>query len=69
MSLKDTVSFNLNFARSARAITAYLPLLDNFIFPAINGTYIYPTILVKINCYLKTCILSLNFDRKNLNFF
>ena len=69
MSLNDTGSFKLNLAKSARAITAYLPLLDNFIFSAINGTYIYPTILVKINEYLKTCILSLNFGRKNLIFF
>ena len=69
MSLNETGSLKLNLARSARAITAYLPLLDNFIFPAIGGTYIYPTILVKINYYLKTCILSPNFDRKNLIFF
>ena len=69
MSLNDTGSFNLNLARSARAITAYLPLLDNFIFSAIKATYIYPTNLVKINWYFKTCILSLNFGRKNLIFF
>ena len=64
MSLKDTGSFKLNLARSAKAITAYLPLLDNFIFSAVDATYIYPTILVKINSNLKTCILSLNFGRK-----
>ena len=69
MSLKDTGSFKLNFARSAKAITAYLPLLDNFIFSAIDGTYIYPTILVKINKRFKTCNLSLIFDRKTLFFF
>ena len=69
MSLKETGSFGLNLARSAKAITAYLPLLDNFIFPAIDRAYIYPTILVKIKYYLKTCILSPNFDRKNLIFF
>ena len=63
------LDFRLNFARSAKAITAYLPLLDNFIFSAIYATYIYPTILVKINKFLKTCILSLNFCTKNLIFF
>ena len=64
MSLNDTGSFKLNLARSARAITAYLPLLDNFIFSAISATYIYPTILVKFKYILITCFLSLNFDRK-----
>ena len=69
MALADLAKFNLNLARSAKAITAYLPLLDSFMFSAIYGTYIYPTNLVKINTNLKTCILSLNFDRKNFIFF
>ena len=64
ISLRETGSLGSNFARSASAITAYLPLLDNFIFSAIHGLYIYLTNLVKFINNLKTCILSLNFDRK-----
>ena len=65
MSLRGIGFLGSNLAISANAITAYLPLLDNFIFAAILlGLYIYPTNLVKIITHFKTCILSLNFDRK-----
>ena len=64
ISLKETGRSKSNLAISARAITAYLPLLDNFIFSAIHGAYTYPTKIVKFIKYLKTCNLTLNFDRK-----
>ena len=64
MSLKEIGMLFLNFAMSAKAITAYLLLDDNFIFSAIYGAYIYLTNLVKIIVIFKTCILSPNFDRK-----
>ena len=64
ISLRETGSLASNLARSANAITAYLPLLDNFIFLAIYGLYTYMTILIKFKTYLKTCILTLYFDRK-----
>ena len=64
MSLKEIGMLFLNFAMSAKAITAYLLLDDNFIFTAIYGAYIYLTNLVKIIVIFKTCILSPNFDRK-----
>ena len=41
-------SLFLNLAMSASAITAYLLLVDSFIFSAIHGVYIYLTNLVKI---------------------
>ena len=69
ISLNEIGFPKLNLAMSANAITAYLPLLDNFIFSAIIRLYIYPSILVKFIKYLKTCILSLNFDRKHNSFF
>ena len=53
ISLKETGLLGSNFARSASAITAYLPLLDNFIFCVILVFYIYPTILVKFKSFLK----------------
>ena len=64
ISLRETGSLPSNFARYASAITAYLLLLDNFIFSAIHGLYIYLTNLVKFISNFKTCFLSLNFDRK-----
>jgi len=41
MSLRDTGSLGSNLAKSAKAITAYLPLLDNFILVLIYAVYIY----------------------------
>ena len=41
MSLSDTGSLGSNLAKSAKAITAYLPLLDNFIFVFNYAAYIY----------------------------
>ena len=63
MSLSETAPIASNFAISARAITAYLPLVVSFIVPHFKGLYIYPTKLVKYSKY-KTCFLIVNFDRK-----
>ena len=63
ISLNETGPIASNFAISARAITAYLPLDVSFIIPHFKGLYIYPTKLVKYSKY-KTCFLTLNFDRK-----
>ena len=64
VTLRDIGSLFSNLAMSASAITAYLLLVDNFIFSAIHGLYIYLTNLVKIGNILNACILSLSFDRK-----
>ena len=48
ISLSEIGSLFLNLAMSAKAITAYLLLVDSFIFSAIHGLYIYLTKLVKI---------------------
>ena len=51
MSLSETGPFGSNFARSVRAITAYLPLLDNFIFSAtLLGLYIPDYFSQVYNC-------------------
>ena len=65
VTLRDIGLLGSNLAMSAKAITAYLPLLDNFIFCLfLLALYIYPTKIVKFQVHFKTCILSLNFDRK-----
>ena len=64
ISLSEIGSLFLNLAMSAKAITAYLLLVDSFIFSAIHGLYIYLTNLVKFITDLKACFLSLNFGRK-----
>ena len=45
ISLKETGPTRLNLARSARAITAYLPLVFSFIIPHFTGLYIYTRLI------------------------
>jgi hypothetical protein len=53
----------LNLARSAKAITAYLPFDVNFILPLYNmAFYTNLTKLVKYTIHKKDNILSLSYD-------
>ena len=64
ISLKDTGLTLLNLARSAKAITAYLPFDVNFILPLFKKTfYTNLTKLVKYTISKKDNILSLSYDK------
>src|SRR5210317_1725703 len=63
ISLKDTGLTLLNLARSAKAITAYLPFEVNFILSLFKWAfYTNLTKLVKYTIHKKDNILSLSYD-------
>ena len=65
ISLRETGLISLNFARSTKAITAYLPLDVSFIGPYFSRIYINLTKLVKYLTTKKNNILSRTCDMSN----
>ncbi len=63
ISLRETGLILSNLARSAKAITAYLPLDVSFINPYFTRVYINLTKIVKYLREKKINILSLTYDK------